>query len=138
MAKINLIESLEMEYIKLAKEIWIAEFSLADIPPPQLKMELVESVKGLAHQVLLSCYMPATLISTDSDEHIEEHFYYPINLFNHFKSSLKNRLPSFLGKFINIKSNRIPIIKQRIVRKIGVHPSYFDIEHSLSKIYFMR
>ena len=138
MAKTDTIETLEMEFIKLAKEIWITEFELAMIPPPQLEIAFTENVMDLAHQILLSCYMPSSLISENSDEQIAEYFFYPINLFNHFKSSLKNKLPSFIGKFINIKSNRIPIIKQNIVNKIGVHPSYFDIDHSLSKIYFMR
>ena len=132
------IEILEMEYIKLAKEIWVTEFDLANIPPPQLKIGFTEDVKSLAYRILLSCYMPSTLISENSNEQIVEYFPYPINLFNYFKSSLKNKLPSFLGKFINIKTNKIPIKKQNIVNKIGVHPSYFDIDHSLSKIYFMR
>ena len=138
MAKDNLIKTLEIEYIKLAKEIWISEFESAMTPSPQLKIALTESVKDLSHQILLSCYLPSSLISEDSDEQIVEYFYYPVNLFNHFKSSLKNKLPSFVGKFVNVKSHRIPIIEQKVVRKIGVHPSYFDIDHPLSKIYHMR
>lgn len=138
MTEINMTESLKMEYLKLVKEIWIAEFGLARIPPPQLEIEFVKNVKDLAHRILLSCYMPSSLIWEDSSEQIIEYFPYPINLFNHFKSSLKNKLPSSIGKFINIKFKGIPIKRHKVINKIGVHPSYFNMKHSLSKIYYIR
>lgn len=138
MAGANLIESLKIDYIKLAKEIWTSEFSSTNISPPELEIQLAEEVKSLAHRILLSCYLPSSLISEDSNEQLIDYFSYPDDLFNHFKLSLKNKLPSFLNKLINVRYKKVPITRWEVTNKIGVHPSYFDIKHSLSKIYYMR
>ena len=74
MAGSDLIESLKIDYIKLVKEIWTSEFSLTNIPPPELEIQLAEEVKSLAHRILLSCYLPSSLISEDSNEQLIDYF----------------------------------------------------------------
>jgi len=132
------INELDINLTKFAKEIWINEFNNADIPIPNLQLHFAEEIKIFAKRILLSCYLPSSLISENENEEIEEYFYYPINLYNHFKLSLKNILPRYFNNLINIKNKKIPIKKKILIQKIGVHPTYFDIEHPLSKIYYVK
>ena len=134
----NDIKELKIDMLRYIKEIWCTEFKKANIAIPDLKLELNKGVKDFAIKILLNCYLPSSLISEETNTETMDYFYFPINLYNHLKLSIKNKLPQYINKYINVKNKEIPIMKRTIIRKVGVHPSYFDVKNPLSKIHYIR
>ncbi|MCK4258071.1 MAG: hypothetical protein KAX49_03785 [Halanaerobiales bacterium] len=131
------IKELKVEIIEHVKAIWIDSFEQTNIPVPDFKIKLETETKFLADRIILSCYLPSSLISKEASETVEEYLYYPINLFNYIKMVIKNKLPTLLSKHIKVNNEEIAVRKRVTINNIGVHPSHFDIKSSSSKIYYV-
>jgi len=128
-------EEIEIERLKIAFPVWTIEFSLSNIYTPNLIIE--RCTKEFARHILLACYLPGSPI-TESKETIKEKTeFVPESVFDHIKDCLRKRFPKFFSR-LDVNYRKISVQKTIIVKKIGVHPSFFDIKHPLGSCYVLR
>jgi len=129
------LDEIEVEKLKLIHNIWKEEFIEADIPCPELIIE--RAVEEFGHHIILACYLPGSLISESKETKIEKKENVPLSITDYIKDYMKTRFPRLFSN-LRINYRKIPIHKTVIVRKIGVHPSFFDIKHPLGSCYVLK
>jgi len=129
------LDEIEIEKLKLIHNIWEEEFNEANIPCPELIIE--RAVEEFGHRIILACYLPGSLISESKETKTEKKENIPLSIIDYIKDYMKKRFPRLFSN-LRINYREIPIHKTVIIRKIGVHPSFFDIKHPLGSCYVFR
>ena len=129
------LDEIEIEKLKLIHNIWEEEFIEADIPCPELIIE--RAAEELGHRIILACYLPGSLIGESKETNVEKKELVPVSIFDYIKDCMKKRFPRLFSN-LRINYREIPIHKTVIIRKIGVHPSFFDIKYPLGSCYVLN
>ena len=130
----EILDEIEIEKLKLIHNIWEEEFIEADIPCPELVIERAVEVFG--HRIILACYLPGSLISESKETEIERVEKAPVSIIDYLKDYMKKKFPRLFSD-LHINYREIPIHKT-VIRKIGVHPSFFDVKHPLGSCYVLK
>ncbi len=125
----------EIEKLKLIHNIWEDQFIEANVPCPELIIE--RAVEEFGHRIILACYLPGSLISESKETEIERKELVPASVIDYIKDYMKKRFPK-LFSHLDINYREIPIHKTVITKKIGIHPSFFDIKHPLGGCYVLK
>jgi len=132
---IQKFDEIEIEKLKLILNIWEDEFIKANIPCPELIIE--KAAEEFGRRIILACYLPGSLITESKETSIEKKELVPVSIIDYIKDRLKKKFPRIFSN-LNINYREIPVHKTTIIKKIGVHPSFFDIKHPLGSCYVLK
>jgi len=133
------LEEIEIEKLKFAYHIWEDEFLKANLNCPELIIErtIERAVQEFARHIILACYLPGSLISESKETKIERTELVPVSIIDYIKDYMKKKFPKLFSN-LNINYREIPLHKTVLIRKVGVHPSFFDVKHPLGRCYVLR
>ena len=123
------VKEMEMELVMIARRAFDRPFKLLDLDSPGIEMQIMRTTDEWAREFLLSIFLPAELIDETREE--GESIQIPASFWDYLKSAIKQRLP-FLGRWIKI--NQKQIVKTQIIKKYGIHPSFFNTKSSLGRM----
>ena len=129
------LDEIEIEKLKLIHNIWENEFIEANIPCPELIIE--RAVGEFGRRIILACYLPGSLISESEETKTERTEKIPASVIDFIKDYMKMKFPKIFSN-LNINYKEIPIYKTVVVKKIGVHPSFFDVKHPLGSCHVLK
>ncbi len=129
------LDEIEIEKLKLIHNIWEDQFIEVNIPCPELVIE--RAVEEFGHRIILACYLPGSLIDESKKMKIERKEKIPTSIIDYIKDYIKKKFPKIFSN-LNVNYKEIPIHKTIVIKKIGVHPSFFDVKHPLGGCYVLK